>query len=211
MFKKPLLIFSLTLGCLLGGVTSVTAACAKSSVAGAGAVVTPGRIDQALLDAAILAEVNFERCRKGLSALVTEPRLRATAETHSRWMAKTQTVSHDSTVRGQQSLRDRLKHSGVSFRAGAENIGMLHYFQIDGRTFLTRNSGSCKFAAQDGTPLPPHSYESLARAAVSYWMASPGHRKNILNRKVKMVGTAASVNTGAEFCGTVYLTQTFAG
>lgn len=202
-------IIALALGALILSSATATAGCSRATVAGANAVVPQGRINQPLLDAAILIEVNYERCRHGLRALKAEPRLRTTAEGHSRWMARARTVSHKSNVAGRSSLKQRMKRSGVSFREGGENISMLHYYQIDGRTFLTR--GTCQFTTTSGAPLPAHSYNSLARSAVAYWMASSGHRRNILNRNVRMMGAAASVDQDAQHCGTVYLTQNFAG
>ncbi|WP_421702447.1 CAP domain-containing protein [Aliiroseovarius sp.] len=199
------------LGALLLGALLMTAAsgaearCNRANVPGAEAQVPAGRINQALLDAAILSEVNYERCRKGLRALKPEPRLTRTAAGHSKWMARAARLSH----KGSNTLTQRLKRSGVKFRTGAENIGMVHYYQIDRVVFLTR--GSCQFTNQAGQPLPPHSYASLARAAVGNWMNSPKHRANILNRQVKFMGAGAGYNGRAEYCGTVYLTQNFVG
>ena len=104
-----------------------------------------------------------------------------------------------------------LKSSGVRFRAGSENIGLVHRFQIDGQRFRIRDASTCAFATGSGTPIGTHSYASLARHAVNLWMASSGHRRNILDRKVTMVGSAAAVDTSAPYCGQVYLSQNFAG
>lgn len=51
---------------------------------------------------------------------------------------------------------------------------------------------------RSGKPLPSHGYGSLARAAVSNWMNSPGHRANILHRQMKFPGSAAHVTTQAD-------------
>ena len=55
-----------------------------------------------------------------------------------------------------------------------------------------------------------HSYASLARRAVAVWMASPGHRRNILDPALRRVAGAAAIQPGPH-CGRVWLTQTFAG
>lgn len=198
-------LVALTMGALTLTAASAEARCARPAIAGTEAQVPTGRINQDLLAAAILIEVNYERCRKGLRALQSEPRLTRTAAGHSKWMARSAKLSH----KGSNTLKQRLKRSGVKFRTGAENIGMVHYYQIDGVTFLTR--GSCQFTTRSGQPLPPHSYASLARTAVGYWMQSTKHRDNILNRQVKFLGTGASYNSRAEYCGTLYLTQNFTG
>jgi len=196
---------ALLLGALLLGASAAEAGCTRATVPGANAQVPAGRINQSLLDAAILSEVNYERCRKGLRALKPEPRLTKTAAGHSNWMARAARLSH----KGSNTLTQRLKRSGVKFRTGAENIGMVHYYQIDRIVFLTK--GTCQFTTRSGQPLPPHSYASLARAAVGNWMNSSKHRANILNRQVKFMGSGAGFNGRAQYCGQVYLTQNFVG
>jgi uncharacterized protein YkwD len=186
------------------------AACSRSMPAGADTVIQPGqKINSALIDAAVRVEVNYHRCKAGLSALQSSPNLAKVAETHARWMAKSLKVSHKSSVGGQSTLKARLSTSGVKFRTGAENIGMVHRFRIDGMSFKIR--GECAFATGGGQSIPAHTYASLARTVVGYWMASPGHRKNVLNRQVSMVGSGAALNTNAPYCGQFFLSQNFAG
>lgn len=196
---------ALLIGALMLSPATAEAGCSRAAVSGAEARLPAGRINQSLLDAAILSEVNYERCRKGLSALKPEPRLTKTAAGHSKWMARAAKLSH----RGSNTLSQRLKRSGVKFRTGAENIAMMHYYQIDRVVFLTK--GTCQFTNQAGRALPPHSYASLARAAVGYWMNSSKHRDNILNRRAKFMGSGAGFDGRAQYCGTVYLTQNFIG
>lgn len=194
--------------------TAATAAvtCSRSSVTGANAMIgAGGRLNSALLDQAILVELNFQRCQKGLAALQASPSLRNIAQNQAKWMARNSTVSHQSGVPGQTTLSARMSSSGVRFSAGSENIGMVHRFQIDGQSFRINNAGSCKFSTYGGKPIAEHSYASLARYVVDLWMASAGHRRNILDQRVSMVGSAAALNVAAQYCGQVYLAQNFAG
>lgn len=184
------------------------AACSRASVSGSGAMIKSD-INQRLVDAAILSELNYHRCQAGLQRLKSSSGLRNVAATHAKWMARTRTVSHDSRVAGQRTLKSRLSTSGVRFRAGGENIGMVHRFQIDGARF--RIHGACKFSRSSGQPIGVHSYASLARHMVNLWMASPGHRRNILDRKVSLVGSAAGFNGSAPNCGQFFVAQDFAG
>ncbi|MGI1662135.1 CAP domain-containing protein [Palleronia sp. KMU-117] len=193
--------------------TTAAEACSRKIPAKAeGTVVPAERIDQNLLDAAVRAEVNFHRCRAGLPALSDAGNgLASVAKGHSVWMASTQTLSHRSTVPGKASLSQRVKASGVKFRTGAENIGMVHRYQIDNMRFRIVNSSACQFATHDGRPLPAHSYASLARHVVDLWMNSPGHRKNILDRNVTRISTAVAFDPKAQYCGRFWLTQNFVG
>lgn len=188
-------------------------ACSRSVSKQAASTFVPSKgINQKLLGDAIRVEVNFHRCRAGLNKVATAGTgLRKQARNHSQWMAETQQLTHRSTVAGAATLRDRIKKSGVKFRTGSENIGMVHRYQIDNRRFKILDSGNCKFATYEGKALPAHSYASLARHAVNLWMNSPGHRKNILDKRVKKVETAVAFDPKAQYCGRFWLTQNFIG
>lgn len=196
-------------------VTAATSAeaCSRSVSAKAAQTVVPtGKIDQPLLEAAVRAEVNFHRCRAGLRAVGDAGSgLANQAHKHSKWMARTHQLSHKSTVAGSATLKQRLKNSGVRFKAGSENIGMVHRYQIDNQRFKIVNSGACQFTTNDGKPLPAHSYASLARHMVDLWMNSPGHRKNILDRKVNKMALAVAFDPKANYCGRFWATQNFLG
>ena len=166
--------------------TTDASACSRDiSSSAAKSVVPAGRINQKLLDDAVRVEVNYHRCRAGLSPLGSAgASLAKQARMHSRWMAKSQQLTHRSTVPGKATLRQRVNASGVDYRVGSENIGMVHRYRIDNRRFRILSSRECKFATYEGQSLPAHSYASLARHIVNLWMNSPGHRRNILDRQV---------------------------
>ena len=188
-------------------------ACARNVSAKAAQTVVPStRINQSLLDDAIRAEVNFHRCHAGLKTMADAGGgLASQAKKHSSWMARTQQLTHRSKVAGSSTLKQRLKKSGVKFRTSAENIGMVHRYRIDNQRFKIVSSNACQFTTRGGKPLPAHSYASLARHAVNLWMNSPGHRKNILNRKVTKISTGVAFDPKAKYCGRFWLTQNFLG
>ena len=188
-------------------------ACTRSVSAKAAKTVVPAtRIDQVLLNHAIRAEVNFHRCRAGLPMLADAGKgLTREALKHSTWMAKTQQLTHKSTVAGASTLKQRVSNSGIRFRTGSENIGMVHRYQIDNQRFKILDSSACQFTTQDGQPLPAHSYATLARHVVALWMGSPGHRKNILDSRVTKMSAAVAFDPNAQYCGRFWLTQNFVG
>lgn len=207
-------IFAVCIGAaLLFSLPGAADACSRSvSKKSAETVVPAGKINQNLLDAAIRAEVNYHRCRAGLSKLRDAGNgMASQAKKHSTWMARTGQLTHRSTVAGSASLKQRVKKSGVKYRTASENIGMVHRYQIDNKRFKILSSSSCKFATYEGQALPAHSYASLARHAVNLWMNSPGHRKNILDKRVKSMSTAIAFNPKAQYCGQYWLTQNFIG
>ncbi len=207
-------IAAIAAGFALTLVTATAAdACSRNVSAKAAKTMVPAKgINQSLLDDAIRVEVNFHRCRAGLSKLSDAGNgLNKQAHRHSAWMAKTQQLTHKSTVAGSATLKQRLKNSGIRFKAGSENIGMVHRYQIDNKRFKIVNSNACQFVSNDGQPLPAHSYATLARHAVTLWMNSPGHRKNILSKKVSKTSTAVAFDPNAQYCGRYWLTQNFVG
>ena len=198
---------------LLFALPTAADACSRAvSKKAAQTIVPTGRINQGLLDAAIRAEVNYHRCRAGLPKVAAAGTGLATqAKKHSQWMARSQQLTHRSTVPGASTLKQRVKKAGVKFRTGSENIGMVHRYQIDNRRFKILSSSQCQFATYEGKKLPAHSYASLARHVVNLWMNSPGHRKNILDRRVSKVSTAVAFDPKAQYCGRYWLTQNFIG
>lgn len=196
----------------IAAMTGAAEACTHGNVVGGDALIRPeSSFDQKVFDRAILAEVNYHRCRAGLSALKTQPALARVAQTHAKWMARTQTVSHHSTIGGQATVKARIVATGIKIRAGSENIGMVHRYQIDNTSFLIKNGQACAFTTHAGQPIPAHTYGSLARTMVTLWMASSGHRRNILDPKVTMVATAAGFSPGTPYCGQFFVSQDFAG
>lgn len=189
----------------------VQAKCAVQRVAGTEKTISSKQINQSLLDAAILAEVNFYRCKYGLRKLAPARGLRKQASKHSLWMAKSGKLSHNATKGSARTLTSRLKSSGQKFKTGAENIGVMRLYDIDGRRFLIRSSGQCVFTTPSGKPLGRHSYRSLAQLAVREWMESPGHRKNILLRTASHMGSGGGIRPNSRHCGAVFLTQIFLG
>lgn len=192
--------------------TVQAAACSRPSVSGAeAAIASPARINQTLIDAAIRAEVNYHRCKAGLPPVDASGGLARVAGTHAKWMARARSLSHKSTTAGQATAMARLRSSGVRFRAGSENIGYLARFRIDGLSFKIKNAATCEFATDSGQRLGAHSYATLAQKIVELWMNSQAHRRNILDRKVRKVGSGAGFDAKAPYCGSFYVSQTFAG
>lgn len=187
------------------------AKCSVQKVAGEQKQISYKQLNQRLLDAAILAQVNFYRCKHGLPKLAPAGGLRKQASTHSMWMARSGKLSHKATSGTTRSLKGRLKSSGVKYKTGAENIGVMRFYNLDNRRFLIRSSSKCVFTTPSGQRIGRQSYHSLAKLAVREWMESPGHRRNILRRNLRHTGAGAGVRPNSQYCGAVFLTQIFSG
>lgn len=204
---------SLLLACTFSAVPNTAeAACARVNVSGTDRVVDPNRIDQQRLNAAVLAEVNYLRCRKGLSTLDAPSRLRKVAADHSRWMASHSRLSHTSDRRGRQTPQERVVSTGLVKRMGSENIAKVSLYRLDqvGR-FRIDDAARCQFRTYSGTRITPHTYGSLARYVAELWYESKAHRKNLMDGRARLTATGAGYDARGRNCGSLYLTQNFAG
>ncbi len=137
------------------------------------------------LEREMLVLINQERTSRGLDPLRLELRLNDAAEDHSDWMLDTNTFNH--TGVGGSSPGDRMRDAGFVFSGSwtwAENIA---------------------YQTPRGEPGLSDDVEDLHRAL----MNSQGHRENILNPNVEVIGIGIEVG---QFNGNtvIIVTQKFA-
>lgn len=193
------------------GAATVALGCTQPPLQGLNTQAKPGAgFDQRLLDTAIRDQVNFERCKAGLSPLSPADGVRQVALAHSEWMAQTGQLTHNDGPTGQASVAARLSNTGIAMWSGAENIATVHVYQVDGIEFRT-GKGKCDLRDASGRVIGMQSYASLAAEVVGNWMTSPGHRRNILDPSLRYVGAAAAFAEEEPVCGKYYVTQDFVG
>jgi uncharacterized protein YkwD len=174
--------------------------------------VSVSKPNQSLFDDAVLYYVNVERCKAGRTPLKSNSRLVKAASGHSSDMASLRFFSHTSKVKGKKSLKDRLKKAGAKYRTAGENISRRKLYDLAGIRFRVANSSKCQFVnAKTGKAVPRNTYKSVASNAVSSWMRSSGHKKNILNKRFRYVGSGLAVDRKGDACGDVMITQKFTG
>lgn len=168
-------------------------------------------IDQRMLSRAILAEVNYQRCRVSLPPLSHAPEdLIRVAHGHSAWMAEAGRMSHQGGRETGRTLTDRVRRAGLRPSTYAENLAYLPRYRFGDERFQVADRSSCHFLSLEGDVIHQHSYRSLARTVVAMWMESPGHRRNLLSRNQREMSAAASLSPDA-YCGRFYVTQIFTG
>jgi uncharacterized protein YkwD len=168
------------------------------------------RPDQALFAEAVLIYSNEARRQHGRAALQADPRLVRAAADHARNMARLRTHSHFLPVRGQADLSQRMHRQSLDFRKAAENIAMDKVYRLLGRPISMVHQG-CSFTYDDtGTPVPVHTYASLAEEVVARWLASPKHRASLLSPGFRRLGAGLGVDPKGPACGDFYLVQNFA-
>ena len=198
-------------GILIAFMLGLGPALACTSPSGPDARIPKASIDQRMLSVAILAEVNFQRCKKRLRPLeLSYGNLTEVALGHSLWMAGTGTMSHTGGRETGRTLTDRVRRAGLKPRTYAENLAFLPRYRFGGTPFKVANRAACQFLSLDGQMIGQHSYRSLAQEVVRLWMESPGHRRNLLSPNQRRMSAAASLSAEG-YCGRFYVTQIFYG
>ena len=132
--------------------------------------------------------INLEREKHGLETLGYDEELASVAKSHSEDMASSGYFSHE-TPEGLDPT-DRASEADYTCRY---RIGNLIYSGIGENIHMVT-----------GSSLILWSPESIAETAVSGWMDSPGHRKNILTSNFSNEGIGVSISTF-----TIHVTQNF--
>ncbi|TGN04992.1 CAP domain-containing protein [Leptospira bandrabouensis] len=161
------------------------------SYAPANANIDFSKVDYPLLNAAIFYVTSKERKSLGLRPFKYSEKCEQAAFGHAQDMVTYDFFSHTSTVNGKETLRDRLDLVGISDTYSAENIISSFGIQYQGgRAVFTpiQNGGPFFSYTKAGTPIPNHTYLSLAKSVVETWFNSPSHRKNILNPEFTYMG-----------------------
>lgn len=141
------------------------------------------KLDGALLSAAIFFATNAEREKHKLPLFQTSRALMACALEHSRDMALENFFSHENPHDpAKRTPWQRMEAKGLKSGERAENIAMR---MVNNLTYL-----------------------AFADEMVKMWMNSPGHRANILNRKLLFLGCGVHACTCPKFH--LYATQNFA-
>lgn len=160
------------------------------------------KIDYPLLNAAVFYETNRRRREMELPDFQFSLALEKAAMDHSKDMVKLDFYSHTSPVAGRENPKVRLNQVGINNAFTAENINIGFGIAYEGgRPVYTPDQNQGKYFSYDlnGVPLPPQTYNSLARSVVDSWMNSPGHRRNILSPDLKFMGIGSAHYRDAKF------------
>ncbi len=169
--------------------------------------------DEFLLVRTIYRFTNNARKIHNLPLLAWNDTLAYTAHDHSLDMATHQFLSHISPGINNKTLQKRLKNHGflLTHHKIAENIGVDYILDIAGKPYYKKSGWQKKplyINHQTGKPIEIQTYEQFAKNMVENWLASPGHRKNILNPGLTHIGIGAIPGRYQKF-DAIYVTQIF--
>ena len=197
---------------LLFSASAAFAACEGRLPSGAQRAINPNSPNLDTFSATVRYYANVERCKRGLKPFEADSGLLNAATVHSTYMARAQSLSHKSNVRGYRNLKERMRSSNVSMRTAGENIGQNFLYVLGGKSISLASRGRCQFTYSDsGAAVPQHSYASLGSELVRSWMASSQHRTNLLNRKFDRMEASFGFRADDSTCGFIYASQNFAG
>jgi len=151
--------------------------------------ITDNTTKEELAEMEVHRLINLEREKYGLNTLEYDEELASVAKSHSIDMANDEYFAHE-TPEGLDPT-DRASEADYTCRY---QIGNLIYSGIGENIHMVTGS-SVSFMS---TP------ESIAELAVSGWMDSPGHKKNILTSNFSKEGIGVSISTF-----TIHVTQNF--
>ena len=145
------------------------------------------------LEQQINARINSERHADNLNPLVLDDRLLAIAREHSRDMVNRGYFNHVDP--DGSAPKDRLHAAGYTcLKISGENIFQNNLFS---RVTIRGNQKSYDW----------NSLDQIAESTVKEWMASPGHRQNILQKLYLRTGVGVAIAGN----GQVFITQVFCG
>ncbi len=153
------------------------------------------KIDYSLLNAAVFYETNLRRRENDLPSLEFSPALERVSSDHSKEMVKMDFYSHTSPAKGRETPVKRMEFIGISNAYSAENINIgFGIMYKPGQPVYPPSENKSDFFSytQNGPPILPQTYMSLATDVVESWMNSPGHRRNILNENLKYMGVGSA-------------------
>lgn len=173
--------------------------------------IDPAHFKPETLRAALYFYTAQARDSLGAPAQKINVQIQSAADYQASLMANQKTVSHrwrrprEASTPGKRLLHFKYPYSRVS-----ENLARVFLLNTPaGKSFRINTRGQA--LDKSGVPIPNKSYRQLAQYAVNGWLASPGHRQNLLGPEEEIgIGISKLVpdENGLDF--DVYLTQKFA-
>jgi uncharacterized protein YkwD len=145
--------------------------------------IVRGQVDRPLLAAAIFYATNEQRAGQGRNPFQYYGALAQVATGHSESMASRGFFSHVNPIeKDRRTMGDRFRLKKIPKGLWGENIGLNPVDERGGESYL-----------------------AFARSMVGQWMASRGHRANILNPKLNFLGCGVAIT---EINGFLYVIAT---
>ena len=171
------------------------------------------RMDQTLLAATLFHEANVRRQQAGRSPLRHDARLDRAALLHAVSMVRDQFFDHVNPGRADlRTPKERVLSVGFNPMFISENIAThfdIHYQSGAPLYRVPRENGGGFSTTPDGPPIAHHTYRSFAVSLMDEWMASEGHRQNILSKYPIQSGAGCAISPTSSGMGKLCCVQLF--
>lgn len=176
--------------------------------------IDPENLDYTLLADCIIYHTNRARRANDLRECCPDQALTTVASAHSREMARKGYFSHTSPVKKNRTLDHRLKNAGI-FLPGTtfgENLGVDFILALSEVPYYREKHRGHTYYYNYKTKekIKPQTYRQFARTMVKNWLASPGHRKNLLDARFTRIGIGVAAGRYKGHAA-LYVTQNFQG
>ncbi len=171
-----------------------------------------GRLDRAILAAAIFAETNRVRENLRLPLFRRAPKLDEAADLEAAFGRVSLPPSHTNPFPRIGTPLERVKFVGLKPRLVAENIALLSSFEIDANVGVgvAVHGGRREFVNSETQELlRPATYRGFATEVVKAWMQSPGHRENLVNPALQFLGCSVQPNMSLLGVPNLFCVQVF--
>lgn len=169
-------------------------------------------LDQKRMDHLIRAETNRIRKVHNQPKLMPHTVLAKAAQAHAARMVEHHFFGHKDPLQPRRRTpTDRALLAGVTNPKIAENVAMraaIQHERSGGPVFVIDGAAGLYSQTANGPPIPLHTYQSFAKAIVAQWMASPGHRANLLAREAIEIGCGVAFTKKDGF-PSLYAVQVF--
>lgn len=172
------------------------------------------KLDKPLLREAIIYYTNQIRRERNVGSCRSDRKMQQAAQSHSEELARRGLLSHESYIKGNAHLIDRLQNAGLDLgnTISGENLGADYFMAIAGIPYYIRKkSGKTVYVnAETKSEIQSHTYRTFAKRMVNNWLESAYHRKNLLNKSFERIGIGVAPGL---FNGlpALYITQNFLG
>lgn len=172
------------------------------------------RLDVRLLTSEIVRYTNRIRRERQLPTCETHSTLMRAAQSHSEEMARLEYISHESPIRKNAHLIDRLTNTGMTLSnvVVGENLGVDYLLKIANIPFYKHHiDGEIQFVnSLTKQAIKNQTYAGFARQMVNNWLNSPGHCENLLDDRFEYIGIGAALGRYNGLTA-IYVTQNFMG
>lgn len=172
--------------------------------------IDAARLDQSLLARAIFDETNRVRVQVGRKPFAREQKLDEAADTQANIGALFRPVSHTNPFPLIATPEDRVRFAGLDPSRVSENIALISIYDVPKNTgvYALKNDATLR-DSRTGAPVRVHTYASFARAIVGEWMDSPGHRANIVDKRLRYLGCAVRASKSRDDLDMIFAVQAF--